>query len=616
MRLTQGGAEQHDDKRGGARTGPQQRVRLGQTGTHHQATDEARPEAGDEKVLPDGAPTQDHAEQQRRRCPDRGQRRGELRQHDDEVAGRHVEQRHGDGRRRSRSHERALHGEADAHGAAGRQRSERGPRGRRPDQRKPGGQPAGRPQRAAAAEQGQRRDRRDRRNRRGRLVAPGEQPGDRRSDGKPGEPGQQQRREANRRQRGRCACGVSGDGHRGGGPGSAGEASRQARHPAATRRSRAAFRGMVGGQGLSVRRATRAVQRRSGPAAGFGLAAARVRVDRFGVALTRQARGVGREGLRSTARVDDRLAAPPEPGHGRLPALGLLSERGEPPQTLLKIGELAAVVGIDLQARVDRAVHGSRQIGAPARERRHRARRASRRLCGRRAAPRVQAGERLKDDERQRKDVGRRLGAVAARLLGRHVGHRADHIAGGGQSLGVGQRSDAEVGQLRPRAGLTRVGRAEDVGWLHIAVHDAVRVRVREGEADRAGEAGDVAFTQRAGAQHGAQVGAVDELADEDPAVVGRLGVDQLDDRRMLEAGGGKRFALSPLIGAADPLDRDVAPAAQITGAGDDAHAATADHAQRLIPPEQRPAGRGPGQFVVERWHRCAGDSTPRWNPL
>ena len=68
---------------------------------------------------------------------------------------------------------------------------------------------------------------------------------------------------------------------------------------------------------------------------------------------------------------------------------------------------------------------------------------------------------------------------VGGRLLGRHVGRRAERDAGGGELLPSGGFADGlghtEVGHQRMAAG------EEHVVGLDVAVHDAAPVRVRQG---------------------------------------------------------------------------------------------------------------------------------------
>ena len=68
--------------------------------------------------------------------------------------------------------------------------------------------------------------------------------------------------------------------------------------------------------------------------------------------------------------------------------------------------------------------------------------------AGLRGARRVAPGPRLVEGQRERVDVAGGGHPPALGLLGRHVGQRAHHVAGGGQVLAAGQVGDAEVGEL------------------------------------------------------------------------------------------------------------------------------------------------------------------------
>ena len=86
------------------------------------------------------------------------------------------------------------------------------------------------------------------------------------------------------------------------------------------------------------------------------------------------------------------------------------------------------------------------------------------------------AGEELVGADAERVDVRRRAGLLAARLLGREVGRRAEHRADLGDARLLGRLGDAEVGELRDAHLLGD----EQVARLHVAVHHAGAVRVVE----------------------------------------------------------------------------------------------------------------------------------------
>ena len=93
-------------------------------------------------------------------------------------------------------------------------------------------------------------------------------------------------------------------------------------------------------------------------------------------------------------------------------------------------------------------------------------------------AERRRAGEHLVADDAERVDVAAAVElALADRLLGRHVRRRAHGDAGDGEPrVARGGARDAEVGDH----GAARRAVEQDVVGLHVAMHDAARVRVRE----------------------------------------------------------------------------------------------------------------------------------------
>ena len=194
-----------------------------------------------------------------------------------------------------------------------------------------------------------------------------------------------------------------------------------------------------------------------------------------------------------------------------------------------------------------RGAEVARQVAAQAAQRRQPHADAPRGRRGVRAAHRVDAAERLVEHEAERVEVRGRGRAAALGLLGRHVGERADDVAGRGQRVVAGDAGDAEVGQLGDDA--RRLGRLgdQDVAGLDVAVDDAARVRVRERVAQRDADQHDVAVGQRAvGAAARASVCAAHELGDQVDGVVVAAGLVERDDRRVRQPRGGQRLALGP----------------------------------------------------------------------
>ena len=100
---------------------------------------------------------------------------------------------------------------------------------------------------------------------------------------------------------------------------------------------------------------------------------------------------------------------------------------------------------------------------------------------------------------------------------------------------------DAEVGDLHAAA-----GREQHVAGLHVAVHDAVVVGVREGVGDLGAERRDLGGREGvAGPQLGPQAPALDELHDDERLGAAAPVVDH-HDVGVVQARRGPGFALEP----------------------------------------------------------------------
>ena len=159
---------------------------------------------------------------------------------------------------------------------------------------------------------------------------------------------------------------------------------------------------------------------------------------------------------------------------------------------------LVAVARVLLQAAAENSRQMRRQVRAQLRNRRglvaqdrgdhvHRAR----------AVERTFAGQHLIEHDAEREDVGPRVDLPAARLLGRHVGHRAEDLALPGQLDAARRRhvGDVRVGVRRVELGETEVehldsslARDHDVGRLQVPVHDAALVGRGQGVGERNGD--------------------------------------------------------------------------------------------------------------------------------
>ncbi len=162
------------------------------------------------------------------------------------------------------------------------------------------------------------------------------------------------------------------------------------------------------------------------------------------------------------------------------------------------------------------------------------------------AAERPLPGQQLVEDDPQAVDVGPAVGLVrfAARLLGRHVGRRAQELAVHGHRRFVGVvLGQAEVHQVRPTL------RVElDVGRLDVAVNDPMPV----GVVQRIGHGGDQLRrrpeAEPAGLEAGGQRLALDELLDEiEQALFGLTRFKQGDQAGVLELGRAACLSQEPV---------------------------------------------------------------------
>jgi hypothetical protein len=233
-----------------------------------------------------------------------------------------------------------------------------------------------------------------------------------------------------------------------------------------------------------------------------------------------------------------------------------------------------------------------------------------RRVVGR---ERRRAGEHLVGDDAEGVEVAAAIDiALAERLLGRHVGRRANRDAGDGDArTALRGAGDPEVGDEHAAAGALD----EDVVGLDVTVHDTVRMRVGQGIGDvpedppRLGEGGHWLASEALG-----ETLALDQPHDEvgEPAAF----VDRVDgdDVRMIQLRGSLRLAPEPLPHAGvegqlrrQHLDRNAPIEAQVAGRIDHGHAPAAD----LVVDQKEVADRGHDAVVHGAGHMTSDAARP-----
>ena len=311
------------------------------------------------------------------------------------------------------------------------------------------------------------------------------------------------------------------------------------------------------------------------------------------------------------------------PRDGARLVVGAGQRRG---QAGAQVAQAPALVGARHHREVDRVAQLDRQVPAQAAERRQPSADAA---CGRRGAPPahgVHARQALVDDERQRVEVGLLGDLPPLRLLGRHVGQRADHVARARQGVVADHPRDPEVGELGDPRARVRSFRDDHVGRLDVAVHDAALVRVRERVAQDDADAQHVAVRQGAVVEQVGEGSPADELGDEIDRVAVAPRLVEGDDSRVREPSRGHGLALGARgdrrVVDADALDRHGAVEVLVVGQPDDAEAARPQTAHQAVAIEHELAGaprvvlrrrmRGPRRRRVPGGlHRLPGSTPP-----
>ena len=193
------------------------------------------------------------------------------------------------------------------------------------------------------------------------------------------------------------------------------------------------------------------------------------------------------------------------------------------------------------------------------------------------AGDRVLAGPALVGGQGERVDVGGRAGELPIGLLGRHVGERSDHLAGGGQRRRPRDPGDPEVHQLRPSSRAAVVADDHVLG-LDVTVDDPAGVGVGERLAEVEGDLGDVAVVEHPGGAELVERLAGDQLGDQDRAAGVLTELVEGDDRRVVETGGGLCLAQDAVgVGGGELLQRNLAFEPLVVGPVDGSHAPGAD---------------------------------------
>ena len=320
-------------------------------------------------------------------------------------------------------------------------------------------------------------------------------------------------------------------------------------------------------------------------------------------------RGRGQRLLRRLRLSPRRLGqAPLAPARGRHDARGG-RRRWRFAERLLQRGvellQRAASGRRAMQAQVDRLRELAWQVTARARERADRTADAPRGLRRRRAADRIEPAQRLVQHERQRVHVDGLARLAALALLRRHVGERAEHVAGAREHVLAAQLRAAEVGQLghaaeRLRRRCVGVGmvRDEHVVRLDVAMDHAARMGVRERGAQRPADRQHLLVGQRVVGDQARQRVAVDQLGDQVEGVLHGARLVQRDDRRVRQARARERLARDPLGVLAgserDALDGHVAVQLLVVRAPDHAEAARAEALAQAIAAEHQRLRAGP----------------------
>jgi hypothetical protein len=221
---------------------------------------------------------------------------------------------------------------------------------------------------------------------------------------------------------------------------------------------------------------------------------------------------------------------------------------------------------------------------------------------GRRPREGTVPGQHLVEDDPEREDVRSGVDLAAARLLRRHVGHRAEDLSLSGdrdtalrghvRDVGVGGRridpGEAEVEYLHSAF----VG-DHDVAGLQVPVDDAAFVRRGQSIGERHGDLEEPGERKAAGRREHVQGASRDELHRQQPHSVRFLdGIDRDDvgvidgrERPRLAFESGQPLGISG-NGIRQDLDRDVTMELRVFRPVHLSHAPSAERREDLVGPQ------------------------------
>ncbi len=209
---------------------------------------------------------------------------------------------------------------------------------------------------------------------------------------------------------------------------------------------------------------------------------------------------------------------------------------------------------------------------------------------------RPRAGQELVEDGAQAVDVraGVELRRLAPRLLGGHVGRRADHPAVEGERrLGAAALGQPEIGEID-----SVVAVDQDIRRLNVAVDDAQAVRVPQGLGQRGDPFDRSTKSRAADRQLVGEVAALDQGGDQVQLAISLAGIIDRDDVGMVQDGRAARLAEEPADGLGSlhrpgpgPFQGHVAAERGVPGPVHDAEGTPADHVPEFIAADAR---RGP----------------------